>query len=258
MTHVAGYTCLMDGSVRDYQKNSVAAGKNFDGSGAVGPWMVTAMRWAMRRISPLTTRGERRIAAAFQRGQADPQHPQDDRLPVRHHAPVTGRPAGDGLAAWGGTTPNTAALVERLAISSRSRGPASARCAIPWCAGRRARAMSDTANAKAPNMNGAESLVGTLVASGVNVCFANPGTSEMHFVSALDRVAGVRCVLCLFEGVATGAADGYGRMAGKPAATLLHLGTGFSNGIANLHNARRARTPILNICGEHALSHLGL
>lgn len=105
-------------------------------------------------------------------------------------------------------------------------------------------------------MNGAESLVRTLVNSGVEVCFANPGTSEMHFVAALDRVEGVRCVLCLFEGVATGAADGYARMAGKPAATLLHLGTGLSNGIANLHNARRANTPMLNIVGEHALSHL--
>jgi acetolactate synthase-1/2/3 large subunit len=105
-------------------------------------------------------------------------------------------------------------------------------------------------------MNGAESLVHTLAASGVEVCFANPGTSEMHFVAALDRVPGVRCVLCLFEGGATGAADGYGRMADKPAATLLHLGTGLSNGIANLHNARRAQTPLLNIVGEHALSHL--
>jgi acetolactate synthase-1/2/3 large subunit len=105
-------------------------------------------------------------------------------------------------------------------------------------------------------MNGAESLVRTLVASGVDVCFANPGTSEMHFVAALDRVPGVRCVLCLFEGVATGAADGYARMRGKPAATLLHLGTGLANGIANLHNARRAQSPMLNIVGEHALSHL--
>jgi len=105
-------------------------------------------------------------------------------------------------------------------------------------------------------MNGAESLVKTLLASNIDVCFANPGTSEMHFVAALDRVPGMRCVLGLFEGVVTGAADGYGRMAGKPASTLLHLGPGLANGIANLHNARKARTPILNIVGEHASDHL--
>jgi len=105
-------------------------------------------------------------------------------------------------------------------------------------------------------MNGAESLVKTLLASDIDVCFANPGTSEMHFVAALDRVPGMRCVLGLFEGVVTGAADGYGRMAGKPASTLLHLGPGLANGIANLHNARKARTPILNIVGEHASDHL--
>ncbi|HWY14975.1 MAG TPA: acetolactate synthase large subunit [Rhizomicrobium sp.] len=104
-------------------------------------------------------------------------------------------------------------------------------------------------------MNGAESLVRTLVASGVEVCFANPGTSEMHFVAALDRVEGMRAVLTLFEGVATGAADGYGRMAEKPAATLLHLGPGLANGLANLHNARRAATPIVNIVGDHATYH---
>jgi acetolactate synthase-1/2/3 large subunit len=86
-------------------------------------------------------------------------------------------------------------------------------------------------------MNGAESLVRTLVGGGVDVCFSNPGTSEMHFVAALDRVEGMRCVLALFEGVATGAADGYARMAEKPAATLLHLGPGLANGLANLHNA---------------------
>src|SRR6266436_7450419 len=105
-------------------------------------------------------------------------------------------------------------------------------------------------------MNGAESLVRTLVAGGVDVCFANPGTSEMHFVAALDRVEGMRCVLALFEGGATGAADGYARMAEKPAATLLHLGPGLGNGIANLHNARRARSPIVNIIGDHATYHL--
>ncbi len=104
-------------------------------------------------------------------------------------------------------------------------------------------------------MNGAESLVRTLVASGVEVCFANPGTSEMSFVASLDAVDGMRSILGLFEGVVTGAADGYGRMAGKPAATLLHLGPGLANGLANLHNARRAMTPVVNIVGEHATYH---
>src|SRR5882757_2933689 len=101
-------------------------------------------------------------------------------------------------------------------------------------------------------MNGAESLVRTLVLGGVEVCFSNPGTSEMHFVAALDRVEGMRCVLALFEGVATGAADGYARMAEKPAATLLHLGPGLANGLANLHNAMKAATPVVNIVGDHA------
>jgi acetolactate synthase I/II/III large subunit len=105
-------------------------------------------------------------------------------------------------------------------------------------------------------MNGAEAIVHTLLAGGVEVCFANPGTSEMHFVVALDRIEGMRCVLGLFEGVVTGAADGYARMAGKPAATLLHLGPGLGNGLANLHNARRAASPIVNIVGEHATYHL--
>ncbi len=104
-------------------------------------------------------------------------------------------------------------------------------------------------------MNGAESLVQTLVDSGIEVCFSNPGTSEMRFVSALDKFDGLRAVLALFEGVATGAADGYGRIAGKPAATLLHLGPGLANGLANLHNARRASTPIVNIVGDHATYH---
>ncbi len=103
--------------------------------------------------------------------------------------------------------------------------------------------------------NGAESLVATLVESGVEVCFANPGTSEMHFVTALDRIPGMRPVLCLFEGVATGAADGYARMTGKPACTLLHLGPGFANGMANMHNARRAQSPMVNIVGDHATYH---
>src|ERR1700761_3246614 len=104
-------------------------------------------------------------------------------------------------------------------------------------------------------MNGAESLVRTLVASGVEVCFSNPGTSEMHFVAALDRVPGMRAVLALFEGSATAMAAEYGRMAEKPACTLLHLGPGLANGLANLHNARRAATPIVNIVGDHATYH---
>jgi acetolactate synthase I/II/III large subunit len=104
-------------------------------------------------------------------------------------------------------------------------------------------------------MNGARSLVRTLVASGVDTCFSNPGTSEMHFVAALDAVPEMRAVLALFEGVATGAADGYARMAGKPAATLLHLGPGLGNGLANLHNARKGRVPIVNIVGDHATYH---
>ncbi len=105
-------------------------------------------------------------------------------------------------------------------------------------------------------MNGAQSLVQTLVNCGVRVCFSNPGTSEMHFVAALDSAPEMRAVLCLFEGVATGAADGYGRIAGTPAATLLHLGPGLANGLANLHNARRANTPIVNVVGDHATYHL--
>ena len=106
-------------------------------------------------------------------------------------------------------------------------------------------------------MNGAESLVRTLVAGGVDVCFTNPGTSEMHFVAALDRVEGMRCVLGLFEGVVTGAADGYFRMKGSPASTLLHLGPGLANGLANLHNAKKARSGIVNIVGQHATYHIG-
>lgn len=105
-------------------------------------------------------------------------------------------------------------------------------------------------------MNGAESLVRTLVAEGINVCFTNPGTSEMHFVAALDRIPGMRCVLGLFEGVVTGAADGYYRIAGKPASTLLHLGPGLGNGLANLHNAKKAGSGIVNIVGEHATYHV--
>ena len=105
-------------------------------------------------------------------------------------------------------------------------------------------------------MNGAESLVHTLLRNGVDVCFANPGTSEMHFIAALDKVAGMRCVLTLFEGVATGAADGYFRLKETPAATLLHLSPGLANGLSNLHNARKAGSGIVNIVGEHASFHL--
>ncbi|MGZ4572867.1 MAG: acetolactate synthase large subunit [Blastococcus sp.] len=104
-------------------------------------------------------------------------------------------------------------------------------------------------------MNGAQALIRTLVDAGVDVCFANPGTSEMHFVAALDDVPEMRAVLTLFEGVATGAAAGYARMTGTPAATLLHLGPGLSNGLANLHNARRGRAPLVNVVGDHARAH---
>ncbi len=105
-------------------------------------------------------------------------------------------------------------------------------------------------------MNGAETLADTLLASGVTVCFANPGTSEMHFVSALDARPEMRCILCLFEGGVTGAADAYFRMSGQVAATLLHLAPGFANGIANLHNARKAGSGVLNVMGDHASYHL--
>ena len=105
-------------------------------------------------------------------------------------------------------------------------------------------------------MNGAEALIQTLTDSGVQVCFANPGTSEMQLVAAIDKQKGMRAILGLFEGVVTGAADGYGRMTDKPSATLLHLGPGLANGLANLHNAKRARTPMINIVGDHAVEHL--
>ncbi|OZM73756.1 acetolactate synthase large subunit [Amycolatopsis antarctica] len=104
-------------------------------------------------------------------------------------------------------------------------------------------------------MNGAQSAIRTLADAGVDVCLANPGTSEMHFVAALDSVPGMRGVLCVDEGVVTGAADGYARMTGRPAATLLHLGPGLANGLANLHNARRAYTPVVNLVGDHATGH---
>ncbi|QFU74399.1 acetolactate synthase large subunit [Halioglobus maricola] len=105
-------------------------------------------------------------------------------------------------------------------------------------------------------MNGAESLLSTLTNSGIDVCFTNPGTSEMHFVAALDEVEGMRCVLCLFEGVISGAADGYARMARKPASTLLHLGPGLGNALANVHNAKKGCVPMVNIVGDHATYHL--
>ena len=105
-------------------------------------------------------------------------------------------------------------------------------------------------------MNGAESLLQTLLDGGVDTCFMNPGTSEIHFVSALDEFPEMRSILCLFEGVATGCADGYARMAGKPATSLLHLGPGLGNGISNLHNAKKAYSPIVNIVGQHSTSHL--
>jgi acetolactate synthase-1/2/3 large subunit len=104
-------------------------------------------------------------------------------------------------------------------------------------------------------MNGAESLIRTLIASGVEVCFANPGTSEMQIVVALDKIEGIRCILGMAETVVTGCADGYARMAGKPAMTLLHCGPGFANGIANVHNARRANAPMVNIIGDQATYH---
>ena len=104
-------------------------------------------------------------------------------------------------------------------------------------------------------MNGAQSLLATLTRNGIEVCFANPGTSEMHFVAALDQAEGLRCVLGLFEGVVTGAADGYARMADRPASTLLHLGPGLANGLSNLHNAMRAQSPVVNVIGDHATYH---
>jgi acetolactate synthase-1/2/3 large subunit len=104
-------------------------------------------------------------------------------------------------------------------------------------------------------MNGAEALIGSAIRRGIEICFANAGTTELPIVVAMDRIGGIKAVLGLFEGVCTGAADGYGRLSGKPAMNLLHMGPGFANGIANLHNARRANTPILNIIGEHATWH---
>lgn len=113
----------------------------------------------------------------------------------------------------------------------------------------------DSSGQAKANRNGAEAVIQTLVDCGVDICFANPGTSEMHLVTAIDQTPGMRTVLGLFEGVVTGAADGYARMSGRPAATLLHLGPGFANGIANLHNARRAGSRIINLIGDHSAAH---
>ncbi|MFO1298603.1 MAG: thiamine pyrophosphate-binding protein, partial [Rubrivivax sp.] len=113
-----------------------------------------------------------------------------------------------------------------------------------------------TDSAAVPPRTGADLLCETLLAHGVDHCFANPGTSEMHFVAALDRQPRMRCVLGLSEGVVTGAADGYARMAERPACTLMHTGPGLANGLANLHNAKRAGSPIVNIVGDHATYHL--
>ena len=111
------------------------------------------------------------------------------------------------------------------------------------------------ADSETTTMTGADALVSTLADHGVTACFANPGTSEMHLVTALDRETRINSVLCLFEGVATGAADGYGRVKGEPAMTLLHLGAGYLNGGANIHNAKRAKTPMVNVIGDHAVDH---
>ncbi len=111
-------------------------------------------------------------------------------------------------------------------------------------------------NEQASEMTGAEALVGTLADNGVTACFANPGTSEMHLVTALDGESRIRSVLCLFEGVATGAADGFARVSGTPAMTLLHLGAGYLNAGANIHNAGRANSPMVNVIGDHAVPHL--
>jgi acetolactate synthase-1/2/3 large subunit len=113
--------------------------------------------------------------------------------------------------------------------------------------------MADT---QVQTMTGAEALVSTLADHGVTACFANPGTSEMHLVTALDHEPRIKSVLCLFEGVATGAADGHARVTGNPAMTLLHLGAGYMNGGANIHNAKRAWTPMINVIGDHAVPHL--
>ncbi len=131
------------------------------------------------------------------------------------------------------------------------RGP----CIWPFLSNLEKMTFSGPFDESEDNMNGAESLIRTLIASGVEVCFANAGTSEIHFVLALDKIEGMRCILGMAETVVTGCADGYARMAERPAMTLLHCGPGFANGIANLHNARRANTPIVNIVGDQASYH---
>src|SRR6266496_3358536 len=154
---------------------------------------------------------------------------------------------------------STASATRRSGTSSNSR----IRTRWPSCAAsskpltRKESSIRACSSTDEVTMNGAQALIRTLVDGGVDVCFANPGTSEMHFVAALDAVPEMRAALGLFEGVVTGAADGYGRMADRPAATLLHLGPGMANGLANLHNARRAHTPVVNVIGDHARYHKG-
>jgi hypothetical protein len=158
-----------------------------------------------------------------------------------------------------------AAGARGLVAGGRQRGHPARRsaglaAAVQRCRRRAPPAPRQTRTIVAPSfgvagMNGARSLVETLLKSGVDTCFANPGTSEMHFVAALDQSAGIRCVLGLQENVVTGMADGYWRIAGKPACTLLHCGPGLANGLANLHNARRARSGIVNIVGDQATYH---
>ena len=157
-----------------------------------------------------------------------------------------------------GRRPDPARGARRSPPSRRPRRTGCSRraaCAGGWCSPSDLGWPVRRTPCEGPTVNGAQALIRTLVAAGVDVCFANPGTSEMHFVAALDDVPEMRGVLTLFEGVATGAADGYARMAGRPAATLLHLGPGLGNGLANLHNARRGRAPLVNVVGDHARSH---
>ncbi len=180
-------------------------------------WVIVEAEQDPRKADPLThAKRARRTCAASSRKPAS----RDGQTRRRRMRPARRRPAARGA--------NHASIARR----------------------KKENRMTDTP------MNGAESLVRTLVRSGVDMCFSNPGTSEMHFVAALDRVEGMGCVLCLFEGVATGAADGWARMTGRPGLTLLHLGPGLGNGLANLHNARKAGTPIVNIIGEHTTQHL--
>src|SRR5438105_2018401 len=140
-------------------------------------------------------------------------------------------------------------------VSSRMHGVAFVflpRACIAWG---RCRAAAEGTVEEEGSVKGAESLLGTLAGCGVELCFMNPGTSEIHLVEALDREPRMRAVPVLFEGVATGAADGYARMTGKPACTLFHLGPGLSNALANLHNACRAQVPMVNVVGDHATFH---